>query len=164
MFQESLEGIVEEEAHRQSGGVGGESEDIEIHVGVELLLLKVHGYSLAKLCSHAAEIRGAVRRRRPQQSPAEKGLVGVAAASGPADDGGVPEPVDVLPVGQQVIEGGRVGEGGLLADRRIIALLFPIRTDRRRVKADQRIPHSLAVDDAFDFGVDPRHCSLFPCD
>ena len=126
MFQESPEGIVEEKAHRQPDGVGGESEDIEIHVGVELLLLKVHGDSLAKLCGHAAEIRGTVRRRRPQQSPAEKGLVGVAATSGPADDGGVPELVDVLPVVQQVVEGGGVGESDIFAGRGIISLFFPV--------------------------------------
>ena len=70
--------------------------------------------------------RSAVRHRRPQQSPAEKGLVGVAAASGPTDDGGVPELVDMFLVVQQVVEGGGVGESDIFAGRGIISLFFPV--------------------------------------
>ena len=71
LFQESLEGIVEEGSAPTVGRRWGESEDIELHVGVSFSSESPR-YSLAKCSSQPAEIRGAVMASAPQQSPAEK--------------------------------------------------------------------------------------------
>ena len=63
----------------------------------------------------------------------------------------------MLPVGQQVIKGGRVGEGGVFAGRGVEVLLLAVGTERRCVERDQSCAAGLGAGHILDGRVNGLH-------
>ena len=165
IFQKGAEGIAQEEPHRQPGGVGGKAQDIELHLRVQPLLLKLHRIPPAELLHHAPQLPFLIGRvGLSHGGKAEKGLVGVAASPGPAHYGGVPDAADMVPVGQQMVQGGGVGEGGIFPGGGVQILLLSIGAEGRGVEGHQGGTAGLGPGHVFDGGMDALHRAGLPGD
>ena len=93
----------------------------------------------------------------PHGGEAEEGLVEVTAALGPAHYGGIPYPVNMVPVSQKMIQGGGVGERGELPGGGVQVLFFSVRAECRGVEGHQGRAAGLGPGHVFDGGVDALH-------
>ena len=144
---------MQEEPHRQPGGVGGEAQDIEVHAGVQLVRLIGHWLSGAEAFYHSTQVVFRVGGDGSAEgSPSKQGGVGRFRVSRPADHRSVSDAEHVVPVGQQVVQGSGIGEGGKFSGGSIFPLIVhaAIRFISNVVETDQRIAHSLAIKNAFD--------------
>ena len=136
MLHETAEGVPQEEAGREPGGVGSQTEHIEMLVRIEPAAVPVSASAVGDPIQHIPEI-GLGDSIGGAGGGEQGALVGAAAVLRPAHHRGIADGLTVLPVGQQGVEGGGVSKGGALTDRRVGILLMAIRAERRSVEGDQ---------------------------
>ena len=153
--QKAAKRVMQEEPHRKPGGVGGEAQDIEVHAGVQLVRLIGHRLSGAEAFYHSTQVVFRVGGDGGAEgSPSKQGGVGRFRVSGPADHSGVSDAEHVVPVGQQVVQGSGIGEGGKFSGGSIQILFLAIGTECRGVEGYQSRAAGLGACHVFEGGMD----------
>ena len=125
VFHQISKGIPVEKPHRKPGRIGGKAQDVERAVGVQPQLLTGKARRQALHRGAQVVVPQALGRRAVEHGPGEGLILGLRPLR-PADHRGVADFFDVVPVGQEVVEGGGISKGGVFTDWRIIPLLFTV--------------------------------------
>ena len=100
----------------------------------------------------------------PEHAVQKTVLVGGFASRCPAEDGGVSYSGHTIPVGEQSVQGGGVGKGGIFAHGSVGTLLVVVGAEGRSVERDQRSTAALRPRHSLDARMEPCQGSLPPSD
>ena len=114
------------------------------------MFLKYHRLAGTQGLDHAPQIPSAVWGWPAEQGAAKQDLVVRLPTFGPADDGGVPHMVDMVPVGQEMVERCGVCKGGKSAGGGVPILHLPVRAEGRGIEGDQGRAAGLGAGYIFD--------------
>ena len=136
ILYDCAQGIPVEKADGEPGRIGGKAEDIKGAVGIKPQLLAGKSVSQTLYGGAQCVIGQALGRRCAEQQSAGIFPVIRVCTLCPADHGGVSDALHVVPVGQQIIQRGGIGKGGVFADRRVQALFFAVGAKGGSVERD----------------------------
>ena len=125
---------MKEKAHRESGGIGGQAQDVEVHVGVQVGSVKLHSGALTQVFDHCGQICHTVGGWLVESEHGKHVLIGALAVLGPEDNGGIAHALDMFPISQEVIEGGSIGKRCIFSHWGVVVLFLPIGTEGGGVK------------------------------
>ena len=138
VFREAAKAVLKEETHGDAGGVGGQAEYIEMLIRPQGHAVPVTGRAVSDLLEHGGQILLAHALADTEQAAPHGVLIGRLAVLRPADHGGVADLAAVLPVGEQGVQRGGIGESGVFAHRGVFVLLVAVGCQRRGVEGHQR--------------------------
>ena len=146
VLQEASKGIAEEKTNRQPGGIGGKTQNVEIHIGIQQGFIKQHLMAFAQLPHHFSHILFLVGL---VEQAAVKVGIGLLPVPGPEDHGGVPHGKALMR--QQVIQCCGVSKGGIPAGGGVSPLRFytSIGFICGIVERNQRVSRGFPIDDSF---------------
>ena len=157
------EAVPQEETDREPGRVRRQAQNVKGTVGIDAQLLA--GQPLCQIFQ--GRTQGVVRYGRWHIAGHESHkCIGInrIRTLRPADNGGIADDLHVVSVRQQMVQGGGVGKGCVLAYRRVVVLLPPIGAKGRRIERHQRRTSGLGVPHAFDGGMGGGDLILTACD
>ena len=164
----AAEGVLQEKAHGQPGGVGRDSQNIKAIVGVQRQFVPQDGLSAAQSLHNVLQIL--LLHVVAEHHSGHGAAVFLFGSLRPVDQRGVAQPGMIGRLPQQVVQRLRVGEGRVGADRGVAALslLVPVVLakgfQRRRVETDQRRARGLRAYDTLDAGVQNGDGRFLPRD
>ena len=157
------EAVLEEKAHGKPRRIGREPQYAEAVVRVQRHILPIHKLTHRQLAHDVQQIAVlnpliVAQHRRKQVG------IGVLRVLRPEDDRRVAQMHPVLPIREQPVERRAVGEGRILADRRVEPLpaIMRVGLKCRRIEGHQRRAHCRRVLHALDRGMQPRDFCFFP--
>ena len=131
MLQKLAEGVAHKESHRQTGSIRRETQDVEVHAGLQHRIVELHPVAPAQLLDHAANVFLLIGIR---VHALEEVLICRLTALRPKYDRSVTDTEYVIPVGEQIVQRGRVRKRGGLAGRSVEILLLTVRAECRGVE------------------------------
>ena len=164
----AAEGVLQEKAHGQPGGIGRDSQDIKAIGGVQRQFVPQNDSSAAQSLHSVLQVLllYIVILHHSGHSAA----VFLFGSLRPVDQRSVAQPGMIGRLPQQVVQRLRIGEGRVGADRGVAALslLVPIVLakgfQRRRIETDQRRARGLRAYDTLDAGVQNGDWRFLPRD
>ncbi len=173
-LQEISKAVPQEKTHRKPRRIGRECEDAELHIGIKVKSGgdRQPGSDLSDRPSNHRFGGGVLHRigspliHRRIHKQLRDLLISGAGRFCPVDDGCVPEPHPIGGAGEQAVQHRRVGECGILADRRIqsLSILPAVGFVGTCIERDDRSPNRLRPLHSFDTGMQARDRTQLPAD